>query len=200
MIKQFTEIDDFFKKERFNKNELIKLLNLIPKKYSNIKDVKLAYSLVELQLLKFDILKNESKTINKNKENVNGNKKQTNKLKENKTSNKLKNNAIEKNNNFKDVNLLSFLNQLTETESKEKFLKILKQKGIYKGRLNIIVTIEVYNDIKEQLQTLMQTNKEKDQSLRVKMSKKKKTSKSNSVYELLKSTKSVGKIIYIRAK
>lgn len=204
MIKQFKEIDDFFKKDIFNENDLINLKNLILSNYKDLNDIKLAYSVIELQLLKFEMLVNESKT---NKQPL---KKNTDRIKKslkehNKVNNKSKvNNEViyqnEKLENTKNFNLLGILNQITETESKEKIINILKEKGVYKGRLNITLSLEDYNYVKDQLKILIKTNKEKDPTLRIKTNKNRSISKTNSVYDKIKSVKGVGKIIYIRSK
>lgn len=204
MIKQFKEIDDFFKKDIFNENDLINLKNLILSNYKDLNDIKLAYSVIELQLLKFEMLVNESQT---NKQPL---KKNTIRIKKslkehNKVNNKSKvNNEVisqnEKLENTKNLNLLGILNQITETESKEKIINILKEKGVYKGRLNITLSVEDYNYVKDQLKILIKTNKEKDPALRIKTNKNRSISKTNSVYDKIKSVKGVGKIIYIRSK
>lgn len=204
MIKQFKEIDDFFKKDIFNENDLINLKNLILSNYKDLNDIKLAYSVIELQLLKFEMLVNESQT---NKQPLKKNTVRIKKsLKEhNKVNNKSKvNNEVisqnEKLENTKNFNLLGILNQITETESKEKIINILKEKGVYKGRLNITLSVEDYNYVKDQLKILIKTNKEKDPTLRIKTNKNRSISKTNSVYDKIKSVKGVGKIIYIRSK
>lgn len=204
MIKQFKEIDDFFKKDIFNENDLINLKNLILSNYKDLNDIKLAYSVIELQLLKFEMLVNESQT---NKQPLKKNTVRIKKsLKEhNKVNNKSKvNNEVisqnEKLENTKNFNLLGILNQITETESKEKIINILKEKGIYKGRLNITLSVEDYKYVKDQLKILIKTNKEKDPNLRIKTNKNRSISKTNSVYDKIKSVKGVGKIIYIRSK
>lgn len=204
MIKQFKEIDDFFKKDIFNENDLINLKNLILSSYKDLNDIKLAYSVIELQLLKFEMLVNESQT---NKQPLKKNTVRIKKsLKEhNKVNNKSKvNNEVisqnEKLENTKNFNLLGILNQITETESKEKIINILKEKGIYKGRLNITLSVEDYKYVKDQLKILIKTNKEKDPNLRIKTNKNRSISKTNSVYDKIKSVKGVGKIIYIRSK
>lgn len=204
MIKQFKEIDDFFKKDIFNENDLINLKNLILSNYKDLNDIKLAYSVIELQLLKFEMLVNESQT---NKQPLKKNTVRIKKsLKEhNKVNNKSKvNNEVisqnEKLENTKNFNLLGILNQITETESKEKIINILKEKGVYKGRLNITLSVEDYKYVKDQLKILIKTNKEKDPNLRIKTNKNRSISKTNSVYDKIKSVKGVGKIIYIRSK
>lgn len=204
MIKQFKEIDDFFKNDSFSDKELIDLKKSISDNYKDLSTVKLAYSIIDLQILKFEMIINESQT-NKQplKENIDRIKKS---VKEpNKVNNKSKvNNEViyqnEKLVNTKNFNLLGILEQITETESKEKIINILKEKGIYKGRLNITISVEDYNYIKDQLKILIKTNKEKDPTLRIKTSKNRSISKTNTVYDKIKTMNGTGKIIYIRTK
>lgn len=204
MIKQFKEIDDFFKKDIFNDKDLDNLKHLILSKYKDLNVIKLGYSIIELQLLKFKMLVNEPKTnIKPLKQDIKKSKKSVKKT--NKTNNKTKVNSaiVNKNENVKNIknlNLLGILEQITETESKEKIINILKEQGIYKGRLNITLSLEEYNYIKDHIKILIKTNKEKDPSLRIKTSKTQRISKTNSVYDKIKSTKGIGKIIYIRSK
>lgn len=204
MIKQFKEIDAFFKNDRFSDKELIDLKNSISSNYKDLSAVKLAYSIIELKILKFEMLVNESQT---NKQRLNEN---TDRIKKfvkqpNKVNNKSKdNNEViyqnEKLVNTKNFNLLGILEQITETESKEKIINILKEKGIYKGRLNITISVEDYNYIKDQLKILIKTNKEKDPTLRIKTNKNRSISKTNTVYDKIKTMNGPGKIIYIRSK
>jgi hypothetical protein len=204
MIKQFKEIEHFFKKNRFNDNELIELKNLISNNYKDLNDIKLAYSIIDLQLLKFEMIVNETtiqkKTLKVPTVNKNKTVKKPNNTKPKKLIGNDQINANKKVENNKSINLLGILDQITETESKEYILNILRKKGIYKGRINITLSSEEYDYIKDELKNIIKTNKAKDPSLRIKRSKTIKKTKSDTVYDKLKTMKGVGKIIYIRSK
>ena len=204
MIKQFKEIEHFFKKNRFNDNELIELKNLISNNYKDLNDIKLAYSIIDLQLLKFEMIVNETtiqkKTLKVPTVNKNKTVKKPNNTKPKKLIGNDQINANKKVENNKSINLLGILDQITETESKEYILNILRKKGIYKGRINITLSLEEYDYIKDELKNIIKTNKAKDPSLRIKRSKTIKKTKSDTVYDKLKTMKGVGKIIYIRSK
>ena len=204
MIKQFKEIDTFFKNDRFSDKELMDLKNSISFNYKDLNAVKLAYSIIELQILKFEMIINEMpipktpiKSVEKNKKKP---AKKTNKIKNKKFVGNEVINANERVENSKNTNLIGILSQITETESKEYILNKLREKGIYKGRINIKLSPEDYNYIKHQIKSKINTNKERDPSLRIKTSKTIQTSKSNTVYDKLKTFKGIGKIIYIRSK
>ena len=204
MIKQFKEIDTFFKKDRFSDNELIDLKNSISSNYKDLSAVKLAYSIIELQILKFEMIINEM-PIDKTplKKDIKNKNTPTNKHPLNKKNKLVSNDVIntyEKVENNKNTNLIGILSQITETESREYILNNLREKGIYKGKINIKLSPEDYNYVKDQIKSKINTNKKKDPSLRIKTSKTIQTSKSNTVYDKLKTFKAIGKIIYIRSK
>jgi hypothetical protein len=204
MIKQFKEIDDFFKKSRFNDNELVELKNLISNNYKDLNDINLAYSIIDLQLLKFEMIVNETtiqkKTFKVPSENKNKTVKKPKKTKPKKIIGNAQINTNKRVENTKNINLLGILDQITETESKEYILNLLRKKGIYKGRINITLTSEEYNYIKDELKNIIKTNKAKDPTLRIKRSKTIKKSKSDTVYDKLKTMNGLGKIIYIRSR
>ena len=204
MIKQFKEIDDFFKNDRFSDKELIDLKNSISNNYKDLSTVKLAYSIIDLQILKFEMIINETPINKKPLKKVEKSKKTLVKKTPRAKQNKPVDNEVIKTNkkaeNIKNVNLIGILSQITETESKEHILNKLKEKGIYKGRINITLSPEDYNYIKNEIKSKINTNKEKDPSLRIKPSKTTKNSKSNTVYDKISKMKGPGKIIYIRSK
>lgn len=204
MIKQFKEIDDFFKNDRFSDKELIDLKNSISNNYKDLSTVKLAYSIIDLQILKFEMIINETPINKKPLKKVEKSKKTLVKKTPRAKQNKPFDNEVIKTNkkaeNIKNVNLIGILSQITETESKEHILNKLKEKGIYKGRINITLSPEDYNYIKNEIKSKINTNKEKDPSLRIKPSKTTKNSKSNTVYDKISKMKGPGKIIYIRSK
>lgn len=208
MIKQFKEIDTFFKNDKFSDEELVALKNLISFNYKDLSAVQLAYSLIELQLLKFELIINETpiqkrplKTVEKTKKlRV----KKTHKTNKSKLVGTEGMNTDEKVEYLQDKKLLYILNEITETESKQFFLNILREKGIYKGSIGIKISTENFDEIKDHIRSMLNTNKERDPSLRIKKSYKIKLnrsiSKSNTVYDKIKTMNGTGKIIYIRSK
>jgi hypothetical protein len=208
MLKQFKEIDTFFKNDRFTDKELMDLKNSISSNYKDLSAVKLAFSIIELQILKFEMIINEIpnqikplKTVVKSKKTPTKKTPRTKKIKLVGTDGM---NSDEKIEYLRNKNLLYILNEITETESKQFFLNILREKGIYKGSIGIILSPENYDEIKDKLRSILNTNKKRDSSLRIKTSHKIKInrsiSKSNTVYDKIKTMNGTGKIIYIRSK
>ena len=57
LIKQFPEIESFFKKNKFSQENLDALIQEIEKKYNDVSILNSAKSFIKLELLKFDLQK-----------------------------------------------------------------------------------------------------------------------------------------------
>lgn len=212
MIKQFKEIDTFFKNDSFSDNELIDLKNSISSNYKDLSAVKLAYSIIELQILKFEMILNEvpfiKKPIKQKTQDTLINKKTPSKKQPKTKKTKLVGtegmNVDEIVEYLKGKNILKIINEITETEGKEFLLTILRAKGIYKGSIGVILSPEEYDKIKGTLKIILNTNKKRDTTLRIKTGNKSKINrsiaKSNTVYDKISKMNGPGKIIYIRSK
>lgn len=212
MIKQFKEIDTFFKNDRFSDNELIDLKNSISSNYKDLSAVKLAYSIIELQILKFEMILNEvpfiKKPIKQKTQDTLLSKKTPSKKQPKTKKTKLVGtegmNVDEIVEYLKGKNILKIINEITETEGKEFLLTILRAKGIYKGSIGVILSPEEYDEIKGTLKIILNTNQKRDTTLRIKTGNKSKINrsiaKSNTDYDKIKSMNGTGKIIYIRSK
>ena len=212
MIKQFKEIDAFFKNDRFSDNELIDLKNSISSNYKDLSAVKLAYSIIELQILKFEMILNEEpfikKPIKQKTQDTLVSKKTPSKKQPKTKKTKLVGtegmNVDEIVEYLKGKNILKIINEITETEGKEFLLTILRAKGIYKGSIGVILSPKEYDEIKGTLKIILNTNQKRDTNLRIKTGYKIKLnrsiSKSNTVYDKIKTMNGPGKIIYIRSK
>ena len=212
MIKQFKEIDTFFKNDRFSDKELIDLKNSISSNYKDLSAVKLAYSIIELQILKFEMILNEEpfikKPIKQKTQDTLVSKKTPSKKQPKTKKTKLVGtegmNVDEIVEYLKGKNILKIINEITETEGKEFLLTILRAKGIYKGSIGVILSPKEYDEIKGTLKIILNTNQKRDTTLRIKTGNKSKINrsiaKSNTVYDKIKSMNGTGKIIYIRSK
>lgn len=105
---------------------------------------------------------------------------------------------------LKGRNLMHIINEISDTDIKEGFLNLLRLKGYYKGRLNIILTEEEFLSIEEELKTAILTNRVEKPKVSIKTGKKLKNnrsiSKSSNVYDKIKNFKGAIKLIYIRSK
>jgi hypothetical protein len=72
MIEQFKEINAFFKQNTFSDFDLNKLKNNVNEKYKNEKVLRLAKSMIELQILKFEMQANDN-VLNKTVSNIDSN-------------------------------------------------------------------------------------------------------------------------------
>ena len=212
MIKQFKEIDDFFKNDSFSDKDLVDLKNSISSNYKDLSAVQLAYSIIELQLLKFEMILNEEpfikKPIKQKTQDTLVSKKTPSKKQPKTKKTKLVGtegmNVDEIVEYLKGKNILKIINEITETEGKEFLLTILRAKGIYKGSIGVILSPKEYDEIKGTLKIILNTNQKRDTTLRIKTGNKSKINrsiaKSNTVYDKIKSMNGTGKIIYIRSK
>ena len=212
MIKQFKEIDTFFKNDRFSDKELIDLKNSISSNYKDLSAVKLAYSIIELQILKFEMILNEEpfikKPIKQKTQDTLVSKKTPSKKQPKTKKTKLVGtegmNVDEIVEYLKGKNILKIINEITDTEGQEFLLTILRAKGISKGSIGVILSPKEYDEIKGTLKIILNTNQKRDTTLRIKTGNKSKINrsiaKSNTVYDKIKSMNGTGKIIYIRSK
>lgn len=212
MIKQFKEIDDFFKNDSFSDKDLVDLKNSISSNYKDLSAVQLAYSIIELQILKFEMILNEvpfiKKPIKQKTQDTLLSKKTPSKKQPKTKKTKLVGtegmNVDEIVEYLKGKNILKIINEITETEGKEFLLTILRAKGIYKGSIGVILSPKEYDEIKGTLKIILNTNQKRDTNLRIKTGYKIKLnrsiSKSNTVYDKIKTMNGTGKIIYIRSK
>lgn len=212
MIKQFKEIDDFFKNDSFSDKDLVDLKNSISSNYKDLSAVQLAYSIIELQIFKFEMILNEvpfiKKPIKQKTQDTLLSKKTPSKKQPKTKKTKLVGtegmNVDEIVEYLKGKNILKIINEITETEGKEFLLTILRAKGIYKGSIGVILSPKEYDEIKGTLKIILNTNQKRDTNLRIKTGYKIKLnrsiSKSNTVYDKIKTMNGPGKIIYIRSK
>jgi hypothetical protein len=209
MIEQFKEINAFFKQNTFSGFDLNELKNNVNEKYKNEKVLRLAKSMIELQILKFEMQANDN-VLNKTVSNIDSNRVSKPKKLEKTRTIKPKKRGTEGMSLDEKIEFLSsksiqfILNEISETESKEKFLNILRKHTIYTGRISILMSIEQYSIIKTELKIILATNKKRDTTLRIKTNKNITSNRSllntNTVYDKIKNLNGVGKLIYIRSK
>lgn len=211
MVKQFDEINDFFNRDEFTEDELIELKNLVKEKYDDKKVYSLAKALIDLEIIRFEIKNNDDKkTVSNRIKNLTQPKSKNNELRK-----LIPNRELKKEDttlmSIEDLlvylrgrNLMHIINEISDIDVKEEFLNLLRLKGYYKGRLNIILTEVEFLSIEEELKTAILTNREKKQKVVVKTGKKNKSnrsiSKSSSVYDKIRNFKGAIKLIYIRSK
>lgn len=211
MVKQFDEINDFFNRDEFTEDELIELKNLVKEKYDDKKVYSLVKALIDLEIIRFEIKNNDDKkTVSNRIKNLTQPKSKNNELRK-----LIPNRELKKEDttlmSIEDLlvylrgrNLMHIINEISDIDVKEEFLNLLRLKGYYKGRLNIILTEVEFLSIEEELKTAILTNREKKQKVVVKTGKKNKSnrsiSKSSSVYDKIRNFKGAIKLIYIRSK
>jgi hypothetical protein len=192
LLTNFPEIDNFFKKQQFDNNELKKFIDEIKEKYSDIGLKKQALNLINLEILKYSLTETKSFPEN-NKSNSNIVKHRNNYTFENETIllNKLKNESIE-----------SISEQLEWNSSY--IITILKQKNIEKLKTEVLKGNEfslVKRMFLARLKALGRRKKELDNLLKSRPKKKHiSLNKQVDVYTKISQNRGIGKVIYIRKK
>jgi hypothetical protein len=182
MKKDFKIIFDFFKDSKLTEKQIKtfqKELNLVYKDYSSL---NLANSIFKLQLQLFN------DRINNTTEETKVSKFRPNHLKK-----KIK----------KELTIIFLLNQLYDVKSKEIFLKTLREIGIYKGKISYELKDEEYFLIEKDYLKLQSNNSDsfnQERKTIKKTSNRNHNRSSESVYDKLRFSKSIGKFISIRNK
>lgn len=189
MKKEFKEISEFFEKRNLSQTDLLDFEKELESTYIDFKSLQLAKSIFKLQCLNY----NTNKKCNSEKMNFLITPKKTTKtIKKNRTTI----------NKSKSIHYL--LNQLTDENIKKLFLDLLRKVGIYKGRISYELNDAEFKLIQEDYNTFLSNCPKKETIVKPKLKLKKKTKsihkKSNTVYDKLRNTKSIGKFISIRSK
>lgn len=183
LIKNFPEIDLFFKTNSFDDTSLDQLYVLIKEKYTDKKELKAAQTLIKLELLKFSF----------------------NHTKENTTYRPQKVNSsiiVE----FKELKNLTIKSISDIIEWRSNFIiRLLENQGVSKKE-NEFLTSDEFNKISEPLYNrfkLTKRHKKTDEFSKKPIIKKhdyEKSIGSSGVYDRIASSGGIGKIIYIRKK
>lgn len=200
MIKQFKEIDEFFKRHHFSEFELDLFKNDLKEKYQDNSILKQAKTLIELKLLAYQLSIKED-AGNVNKRTVKPTRKSTDKSK---LTKKEKSNAgldkkIESDLKIFAVKPIEYIATFLGY-SPPKFLIILQQKGI-DCKQNDSLSKNQFMDLKQFFKDCLRNIyhdglKEKSKDFKKETKSK---NKRESVYDTLKSY-GPGKFIYIRSK
>jgi hypothetical protein len=199
MLRQFPEIQHFFKKNNFSQSDLSNLYILIDNKYKDRKVVKGAITLIELQLLKYKLKSTNQKVTNR-RTRITGTSK--NKNSSVKSSNQISTsfeNAIHEmqknhlNSNIEEISKLLGIDY-------NKFSTYLLSKNISKNKEDILSENEfkrINEFIVSQLKTIERKRIDKLKISRPSCSKMKKT-KSAGVFDHIHKNGGIGKLIYTR--
>ena len=183
MKKDFKIIFEFFKNSTLTEKEIIHFQNELIIVYKDLKSFQLACSIFSLQLQLF----------NERRSNTSEATKRLTKVPKNRLKKKI----------TKERTIFYLLNQLYHVKSKEVFLKNLREIGIYKGKISYELTDKEYFLIEKDYIKLQLNNL--DRPIQKRKTIKKKSNRnhnknSESVYDKLRYSKSIGKFISIRTK
>ncbi len=183
MKKDLKIIFEFFKNSTLTEKEIENFQNYLLLVYEDFKSLQLANSIFTLQLKIFKESKNNLDELTH------------------------LNSVVEIKNFQKKINkeqtIIYLLNQLYSEKSKEVFLKILREIGIYKGKISYELTDKEYLLIEKDYLKLVSNNSNKPKLTKKPIKKKPKRNNHRSfetVYDKLRYSKSIGKFISIRTK
>lgn len=194
------DIDEFFKRDDFSQEDLDRFKENIKKNCNHNSELKGFLNIVNLHLLKFKLqdIVNIGKKEKPNKSNfskpvINYKSKIAIRRKGESWIDFLRNKTIYK-----------ILIEISETEKKECFLNLLKEKGYYKGSINYVLTEQQFSSIEEALSKFLESNRKNIGTKIITNSRKitqnRSISNSNTVYVKISHSNSTGKLIYIRSK